>query len=260
LVELLGGQVINICATSDNCINPLDLNPDYAEEDDPVTLKADFITSMMEVICAGKQGLAPSEKSVLDRCVRLIYKPYLDDPKPENIPILTDLWNSLKEQKTAESKGMADALEIYVTGSQNFFNKRTNVDIRNRLVCYNIKDLGKSSRKLGMLIVQDQIWNRVILNRAAGKATWQYMDEFHRCETFCMLNRLQDLGVLGPRLTGMTSPGVAVGLIWLMAESRRAQTARDAMAAQGLSALSKAEVHKASPTGRSLKETPIGCW
>jgi hypothetical protein len=179
-VELLDGQVVNICSSSENCINPLDLNPDYGEEDDPVALKADFITSMMEVICAGKAGLQPAEKSVLDRCVRLIYQEYLEDPRPQNIPVLTDLWNSLKRQETPEANGMAAALEIYVTGSQNFFNKRTNVDIRNRLVCYNIKDLSKSSRKLGMLIVQDQIWNRVIINRAAGKATWYYMDEFHR--------------------------------------------------------------------------------
>ncbi len=127
----------------------------------------------------GKDGLRPIEKTVIDRCVRLVYRDYLADPKPENMPILEDLYNELRRQDEKEAQYISTALEIYVSGSLNVFNHRTNVNIKNRLVCYDIKELGKQLKKLGMLIVQDQVWNRVTVNRAEGKATRYYMDEFH---------------------------------------------------------------------------------
>lgn len=179
LVETLHGQVINISQTSKDFVNPLDINMDYSEDESPITLKADFIMSMMELITGGKEGLLPKEKSIIDRCVRIIYQDYLIDPKPKNIPILEDLWKALKDQKSNEADNLADALEIYVTGSLNIFNNRTNVNINNRLVCFDIKELGKNLKKLGMLIIQDQVWNRVSQNRDSGKSTWYYMDEFH---------------------------------------------------------------------------------
>ena len=116
---------------------------------------------------------------MVDRCVRLIYKDYLADPKPENMPILEDLYNALRQQEEKEAQYIATALEIYVFGSLNVFNHRTNVDISNRVVCYDIKELGKQLKKIGMLIVQDQVWNRVTVNRAAHKTTRYYVDEFH---------------------------------------------------------------------------------
>ena len=179
LVQKLGGQVIRVSPVSADYINPLDINLNYSEEENPLTLKSDFILSMCELIVGGKDGLQPVEKTIIDRGVRMVYQDYLADPVPEKMPILEDLYNILREQKEPEAQRIATALEIYVHGSLNVFNHRTNVDVNNRFVCYDIKELGKQLKKLGMLIVQDQVWNRVTINRAQHKATRYYMDEFH---------------------------------------------------------------------------------
>ncbi len=179
LVERFEGQVIKVSPSSTQYINPMDINANYSEEDNPIALKADFILSLCELIVGGKEGLQPVEKTVIDRCVHQIYQEYFNDPKPENMPLLEDLYNTLLEQEEKEAHHVATALEIYVKGSLNLFNHRTNVDINNRLVCYDIKELGKQLKKIGMLIVQDQVWGRVTANRSAGKTTRYYMDEFH---------------------------------------------------------------------------------
>ena len=179
LVERLHGQVIKISPTSTNYINPMDLNLDYSDDESPLSLKSDFILSLCELIVGGKEGLQPVQKTIIDRCVRLVYNEYLNDPKPENMPILEDLYNLLREQEEKEAQYIATALEIYVTGSLNVFNHQSNVDIDNRIVCYDIKELGKQMKKLGMLIVQDQVWGRVTANRSSGKSTRYYMDEMH---------------------------------------------------------------------------------
>ena len=179
LVERLHGQVIRISPTSPHYINPMDLNLNYSDEENPLSLKSDFILSLCEIIVGGKEGLQPVEKTVIDRCVRLVYRDYLADPKPENMPILEDLYNALLEQDEKEAHYIATALEIYVTGSLNVFNHRTNVDIHSRIVSYDIKELGKQLKKIGMLIVQDQVWNRVTVNREARKSTRYYIDEMH---------------------------------------------------------------------------------
>ena len=179
LVERLHGQVIRISPTSTHYINPMDLNLNYSEEENPLSLKSDFILSLCELIVGGKDGLQPVEKTVIDRCVRLVYRDYLADPKPENMPILEDLYNALLQQDEKEAHYIATALEIYVTGSLNVFNHRTNVNIHSRIVSYDIKELGKQLKKIGMLIVQDQVWNRVTINREARKSTRYYIDEMH---------------------------------------------------------------------------------
>ena len=179
LVERLHGQVIKISPTSTNYINPMDLNLDYSDDESPLSLKSDFILSLCELIVGGKEGLHPVQKTIIDRCVRLVYNEYLNDPKPENMPILEDLYNLLREQEEKEAQYIATALEIYVTGSLNVFNHQSNVDIDNRIVCYDIKELGKQLKKIGMLVVQDQVWNRVTINRAAHKSTRYYIDEMH---------------------------------------------------------------------------------
>ena len=179
LVHKLGGQVIRISPISMDYINPLDINLNYSEEESPLTLKSDFILSLCELIVGGKNGLEPVEKTLIDRSVRLVYQDFLADPVPEKMPVLEDLYNILLRQNEPEAKRIATALEIYVHGSLNVFNHRTNVDVQNRLVCYDIKELGKQLKKLGMLVVQDQVWNRVTVNRAQHKATRYYMDEFH---------------------------------------------------------------------------------
>ena len=179
LVERLHGQVIKISPTSTNYINPMDLNLDYSDDESPLSLKSDFILSLCELIVGGKEGLQPVQKTIIDRCVRLVYQTYLNDPRPENMPILEDLYNLLRAQDEKEAQYIATALEIYVTGSLNVFNHQSNVDINNRIVCYDIKELGKQLKKIGMLVVQDQVWNRVTINRAAHKSTRYYIDEMH---------------------------------------------------------------------------------
>ena len=179
LVERLHGQVIRISPTSPHFINPMDLNLNYSDEENPLSLKSDFILSLCELIVGGKEGLQPVEKTVIDRCVRLVYRDYLADPKPENMPILEDLYNALLKQDEKEAHYIATALEIYVTGSLNVVHHRTNVDIHSRIVSYDIKELGKQLKKIGMLIVQDQVWNRVTVNREARKSTRYYIDEMH---------------------------------------------------------------------------------
>ena len=179
LVERLHGQVIRISPTSPHYINPMDLNLNYSDDENPLSLKSDFILSLCELIVGGKEGLQPVEKTVIDRCVRLVYRDYLADPRPEKMPILEDLYNALLKQEEKEAHYIATALEIYVTGSLNVFNHRTNVDIHSRIVSYDIKELGKQLKKIGMLIVQDQVWNRVTVNREAHKSTRYYIDEMH---------------------------------------------------------------------------------
>lgn len=179
LVERFGGQVIKISPTSTQYINPMDINMNYSDDDNPIALKADFILSLCELIVGGKEGLQPVEKTVIDRCIHQIYQRYFEDPVPEKMPLLEDLYNELLKQDEAEAKHVATALEIYVSGSLNVFNHRTNVQLNNRLVCYDIKDLGKQLKKIGMLVVQDQVWGRVTENRSQGKSTRYYMDEMH---------------------------------------------------------------------------------
>lgn len=179
LVQRLKGQVIKISPTSSQYINPMDINLNYSEDDSPLALKSDFILSLCELIVGGKDGLTPVEKSIIDRCVTLVYAEYLTDPTPAKMPILGDLYDALGRQEEKEAKHIRSALEIYVTGSLSVFNHQTNVDIQNRLVCFDIKELGKQLKKLGMLVVQDQVWNRVTVNRAEKRSTRYYMDEFH---------------------------------------------------------------------------------
>ena len=179
LVTRLKGQVIKISPSSTQYINPMDINSNYSEEDNPIALKSDFILSLCELVVGGKEGLQPVEKTVIDRCVHQIYQTYFENPVPERMPILEDIYNALLMQEEKEARHVATALEIYVKGSLNLFNHRTNVDVNNRFVCYDIKELGKQMKKIGMLIVQDQVWGRVTANRSAGKCTRYYVDEFH---------------------------------------------------------------------------------
>lgn len=179
VVNSMEGQVIRISPTSTDYINPMDINLDYSDGENPLSLKSDFILSLFELIIGGREGLKPIEKTVIDRAVRQVYQPYLNDPIPENVPLLEDLYFALMEQEEREAHTVATALEIYVSGSLNVFNHRTNVDVNNRVVCYDIKELGSQLKKIGMLIVQDQIWGCVTANRSEGKCTWVWIDEMH---------------------------------------------------------------------------------
>ena len=179
LVKRLHGQVIKLSPTSKDYVNPLDINLNYSEDDSPLALKSDFVLSFCELVMGGKTGLEAIERTVIDRAVKAIYRPYLASPCPENMPILSDLHQALLDQHLPEADRVAQALDLYVSGSLNVFNHKTNVDIHNRLVAFDIKELGKQLKKFGMLIIQDQIWGRVTQNRSQGRATWYFADEFH---------------------------------------------------------------------------------
>ncbi|WP_186672955.1 VirB4-like conjugal transfer ATPase, CD1110 family [Sporosarcina sp. BP05] len=179
-VKRLGGEEIKISLNSKDYVNPLDISLEYGEGENPISFKSDFILNLMELIAGGKAGLTARQKTIVDRCVRIIYRPFIEDPVPENIPILEDLYNAFVKAESVEGRELADALELYVSGSLNVFNHRTTINVDNRLICFNIQELGSNLRELGMLILQDHVWNKVTKNRNRDKKTWYYMDEFHK--------------------------------------------------------------------------------
>ncbi len=176
LVTALGGQVIKVSPASSQYINPMDINLNYSEEDDPLILKSDFILSLAELMMGRVEA---DEKSIIDQCLRRVYQRFFADPVPEKMPILQDLYDEIGNYGGDRARHIMDCMGIYVTGSLNVFNHRTNVDIDSRIVCYDIKELGKQLKKLGMLVVQDQVWGRVTVNRESHKSTRLYIDEFH---------------------------------------------------------------------------------
>lgn len=177
LVDHLNGQVIRISSASDQYINPMDIELN-SNEGDPISIKSDFLISLCEIIVGGEFGLEAFERSIIDRCVRKIYINYSKNPIPENMPLLEDLYNELKKAGE-DAVRVATSMELFVTGSHNVFNHRTNVDMDNRIICFDIKTLGTQLKKVGMLIVQEMVWNRVSANRAEKKSTRYYIDEFH---------------------------------------------------------------------------------
>ncbi len=188
LAEGFDGEIIHISAGSTNYINPLDLNADYADQDDPLLLKSEFILSMCETIIGGRYGLSAAAKTILDRCVKRTYEKYLQsyNPKkfktgydPELQPTLLDYYKVIKEQPEPEARDLALELERYTEGNLSVFANKTNIDIHKRFVIFDTKDLGKQLKTMGMLIVLDAVWNRITTNRAIGKRTWFYVDEFY---------------------------------------------------------------------------------
>ena len=177
LVEEFNGKVIKVSSKSKDYLNPLDINMNYGDGDAPLKDKANFIMSLLELVVGGS-GLTAAEKSVIDRCLPKIYEKYFEDPKPENMPILQDLYDMLRKQEEAVGRKLATEMEIYVTGSLNVFNNHSNVDLNKKLLCFDIKELGTQLKKIGMLVIQDQVWNKVSQNRG-NRATRYYIDEFH---------------------------------------------------------------------------------
>ena len=178
LVKALGGQVIKISANSTNYINPMEINFMADVDENPITLKSDFIASLCEIIVGGRYGITAEERSIIDIALNEIYKPFLSDPSNDRMPTLTDLYDVLKTKGDVALR-LVNSLEMFVNGSQNLFNHKTNVNMNNRIICFDIKDLGTQLKKLGMLIIQETVWNKVSQNRVDGKKTWYYIDEFH---------------------------------------------------------------------------------
>ena len=180
LCRQLSGQIIRLAPDSGDYINPLDVDLTVDTGENPLLMKADFIMSFCELILSASHGgLKPIEKSVIDRCIPKIYREYLKDPRPERMPVLGDLYQCLRSQEEGQALELATALELYVSGSLSYLNHQTNVNINNRVVCYDISALGQNLKKPGMLTVQNNIWQRTTINRYAGKTTRIYLDEFH---------------------------------------------------------------------------------
>lgn len=187
LADALGGSAIKIANGSNVYINPFDLNTENAGTDgNPVKVKTDFITTICEIAIGGRYGLSPNEKSIIDRCVESIYDDYIQYLKDtgktfdvDHAPTMVDFWNQLNVYPEREAAQLALSLERYVNGSLDIFSKHTNVEINNRFTVYNIKDIGEGLKELGLQICLDNIWNKMIENRAKGKRTWIYIDEFY---------------------------------------------------------------------------------
>jgi type IV secretory pathway VirB4 component len=177
LAQGMNGEIVHISAGSKAYINPLDITMDYADDDNPILLKSEFILSLCELLIGGKSGLTPTQKTVIDRSCKLTYQSYFAHKNPPPPPTLKDFYHLLKAQPEKEAAGIALALELYIQGTLSVFSHHTNVDTQNRFVVYDIRDLGKQLRTFGMLIVLDQIWNRITMNRTLGKRTWIYIDE-----------------------------------------------------------------------------------
>lgn len=191
LVQALHGQVVKLATNSADFLNPMDIQLSHKRDKEALKLKSDFLITLCDLIAGGKNGLENDEKGIIDNCIKHIYDKYFENPLPENMPILEDLYNALlkyeprdvetelaKEAK-AKAVRIANSLVLYVHGSQNYFNNRTNVDSHNRIMCFDIRDLGNQLKEIGMLIVQDAVWNRVSQNRERRIATRYYCDEFH---------------------------------------------------------------------------------
>ena len=180
VTSMLGGQNVFIDFSHKNFINPFDINDNYADKDNPIQLKSDFIISMVQLIAGGKQGLSQTALSIIDRCVNLTYLPYFTGSgRKKDMPTFPDFWNVLKQQPEAEAQDLAVAIERYVTGNLNLFSHQSSVDLNSRIICFDVRDLGKQMKTLGMLICLDFIWNKITENREKGIRTWLYFDEFY---------------------------------------------------------------------------------
>lgn len=191
LVRALGGEVIRLATDSTDYLNPMDIQAIHKDDSEALKLKSDFLITLCDAIAGGKDGLANDEKGIIDDCIREIYKEYFKDPAKDRMPVLEDLYNALlhyipkgNDEALAmdarqKATRIANSLVLYVNGSQNYFNHHTTVDSENRIICFDIRDLGKQLKELGMLIAQDAVWNRVSMNRQRRIATRYYCDEFH---------------------------------------------------------------------------------
>ena len=178
LIEGLGGEVINISATSRNHINAMDMEQGYGDGENPVVLKSEFLLSLCEQLI-GSGKLSAKEKSIIDRCTASVYRDYIRRDYQGKAPTLQDFHAELLQQSEAEARDVALAIELFTEGSLNTFAKPTNVDTDARILCYDIRDLGKQLLPVGMLVVLDSIFNRVIRNRQLGRNTWVYIDEIY---------------------------------------------------------------------------------
>ena len=177
LAKNFGGEIVEISAGSKKYLNPMDVTMDYADDEEPLFLKSDFILTICELLIGGKVGLSPAQRSIISRATLICYQPYFANPKKNPMPTLRDFYKVIKEQPEDEARSIALDLELYIDGTLSVFANSTNVNVDNRFVVFDTKDMGKQLRTFGMLVVLDNIWNRITENRAIGKRTWIYIDE-----------------------------------------------------------------------------------
>lgn len=175
----IGGEIVHISPASKNYINPFDINLNYADKDDPIRLKSDFIASICDLILGGKKGLDPIQLSIIDSCINEIYEPFLKSLDPKDMPTFIEFDKALMKQEHSHAKELSLALRRYTSGNLSVFANRTNIDTNNRFIVFDTKDLGKQLKTMGLLIVLDQVWNRITENRKIGKNTWIYIDEIY---------------------------------------------------------------------------------
>ena len=178
LIEGLGGEVVNISATSPNHINAMDMEQGYGDGENPVVLKSEFLLSLCEQLM-GDRMLSAKEKSIIDRCTANVYHSYIKGGYQGKAPTLQNFHAELLRQSEEEARDVALAIELFTEGSLNTFAKPTNVDTDSRILCYDIRDLGKQLQPVGMLVVLDSVFNRIIRNRQMGRNTWVYIDEIY---------------------------------------------------------------------------------
>lgn len=173
----MDGEVVYISAGSKHHLNPFDISDNYADDADPMSLKGEFILTLCELLIGGANGLDGAQRSIISRCTKLCYSRYFSNPKKYPVPTLRDFYDEICQQPEEAAKSVALQLELYIEGTLDVFAHPTNVDITKRLVVYDVRDLGKQLRTFGMMVVLDQIWNRITSNRQQGKRTWIYIDE-----------------------------------------------------------------------------------
>lgn len=178
LVRALGGEVINIAADSKNHINAMDMESEYADSENPVLLKSEFILSLCEQL-VGSGKLSAKEKSLIDRCTQIVYRPFIKRGCTGKVPTLKDFHKELLKQPEPEAKDVALAIELFTDGSLDTFAKPTNVNTESRLICYDVRDLGKALKTVGMLVVLDSIYNRIVRNKKKGRPTYVFIDEIY---------------------------------------------------------------------------------
>lgn len=187
LAKNLGGAVVRIANGSTSYINPFDMHMDNTDDDgDPIKVKTDFIETVCEIAIGGRYGLSPIEKSIIDRCVNVVYEPYLDHLEKtgkridyQAAPTMLDFYNVMNMQSQPEAVSMALSLERYVKGALDVFSHHTNIEIDNRFTVFDIKNIGSGLKELGLQICLDNIWNKMVSNKAKGRDTWFYIDEFY---------------------------------------------------------------------------------
>ena len=177
IIEGLGGEVVNISATSPNHINAMDMEQGYGDGENPVVLKSEFLLSLCEQLM-GSGKLSAKEKSIIDRCAGNIYEEYIKNYQGAP-PTLKDLHRDLMMQKEPVAHDIALALELFTTGSLDVFAHQTNINTKSRILCFDIQDLGENLKSVGLLVMLDAIYNRVIQNRREGKYTHVYIDEIY---------------------------------------------------------------------------------